>query len=345
MNRMLRLAGRVTGYLGALIALLIVAGAAYQWWAERRDAAAYPMPGALVEVDATGRRLHLYCSGTTAEPGAPTVVLESGLTAPFAAWRQVQSAVETGARVCSYDRAGMGWSDPSPNPTRTSYVVEDLERLLDRGGVAGPLLLVGWSAGGVFVRAFAARNPRRVAGMVLVDSSHESQGLRLPAEPGSAGMLRMLEICRATAWSGVVRLGGAMNQILAGQPLPEALRAEQLALFNRTSYCSGVMREVDGFPQDVRQEHGPSTLGELPLIVITRGRPMTSDDAPPGADPAFADEVNRVWSQLQNELAALSSHSEHWFAEHSGHAIPYDQPEIVVRAINRLLDETGAARR
>ena len=128
-------------------------------------------------VDIGGRRLHVSCTGT----GSPTVILEAGLGDSSETWKAVQPAVAGFTRVCAYDRAGKGTSDPDPRPEfRTSRViVEDLSRLLRAAPVSGPYVLVGHSLGGAHIRLYASRFPKEVVGMVLVDASHEDQYTRI----------------------------------------------------------------------------------------------------------------------------------------------------------------------
>ena len=130
-------------------------------------------------VDIGGRRLHVSCTGT----GSPTVVLEAGLGDSSETWKAVRPAVAGFTRVCAYDRAGKGTSDPDPRPEfRTSRViVDDLSRLLRAAPVSGPYVLVGHSLGGAHIRLYASRFPKDVVGMVLVDASHEDQIARFTA--------------------------------------------------------------------------------------------------------------------------------------------------------------------
>jgi len=122
-------------------------------------------------IDIGGRRLALTCSGS----GSPSVVLETGLGAESADWAAVQRGVEGFARVCRYDRAGRGASDPAPSPRTAADLADDLRYLLWAGGVPAPYVLVGHSLGGLLARVFAQRYAGEVAGIVLVDSMHERQ--------------------------------------------------------------------------------------------------------------------------------------------------------------------------
>src|ERR687895_502303 len=161
---MWRWAKRALIGLCALILLAALSGAAYQWIATRHDLAANPAPGRLVDVG--GHRLHIRCTGS----GEPTVILENGLGgSSLVAWSLVQPEVARFTRVCSYDRAGMGYSDPGPSPRTARRIAGELAKLLARSGIAGPVVLVGASIAGFDVRVFASDHPERAAGLVLVD--------------------------------------------------------------------------------------------------------------------------------------------------------------------------------
>src|SRR5688572_12286275 len=163
---MWRWAKRILVGLSGLIVLAAGAGTTYQWLATRRDLASTPPPGRLVDVG--GYRLHLWCTGD----GAPAVILDTGLGGMSAGWGFVQPDVARFTRVCSYDRAGLGYSDPGPSPRTARRIASELAELLGRGGIIGPVVLVGASIAGFDVRVFASDHPDRAAGLVLVDASH-----------------------------------------------------------------------------------------------------------------------------------------------------------------------------
>ena len=152
------------------------AGAAYQFLASWNSRRRFSPPGRLVDIG--GHSLHVLEMGQ----GSPAVVLESGLTATSAVWGWIQPAVAEATRVLAYDRSGIGWSDESPDPHDAATVARHLASLLDRLAVDGPVVLVGHSMGGLFVRVFADLFPGRVAGMVLVDPAHPDQLERFPEE-------------------------------------------------------------------------------------------------------------------------------------------------------------------
>ena len=145
-----------------MVVVLPLAGVIYQFVATRIDEYRYPVRGELVDVG--DYSLHLYCTG---EGGAPTVVMDSGLGGTVLDWQLVQPEVAQFARVCTYDRAGMGWSERGGQPRTSQQFVEELHALLSNAGVEGPYVLIGHSLGGVNMQLFASHYPDEVAGMVL----------------------------------------------------------------------------------------------------------------------------------------------------------------------------------
>ena len=155
--------------LGLLIALVALAalGFVYQTAATALDRRNYTAPGQMVDVG--GRQMHLYCTGANRD-GRPTVILEQGGGSNVLGWFLVQPEVARSTRVCAYDRAGQGWSDPGPQPRDGAHIASDLHTLLAAAGVPGPYVLAGHSYGGLIVRLFAQTHPSRTAGLVMLDA-------------------------------------------------------------------------------------------------------------------------------------------------------------------------------
>jgi pimeloyl-ACP methyl ester carboxylesterase len=153
---------------------LAIAGALYEMIGRWRDAHRFPQRGHLVEAGSI--RMNIDCSGQ----GSPTVILESGSGGPSVDWLMVQPEVAKFARVCSYDRAGYGWSDSGPEPRSALQIARELKRLLQAAGERGPYVLVGHSMGGYDIRVYTGQYPNDVVGVVPVDASHEDQELRAP---------------------------------------------------------------------------------------------------------------------------------------------------------------------
>ena len=186
------------GILIILIVVLILVGAVYEASVESSDARAYPPPGRLVDVG--GYRLHINCTGV----GSPTVVIEAGWGDSSASWGWVQPEVAKTTRICTYDRAGMGWSEVSPEPRTAREFAKELHTLLTKANEPGPYVLVGHSLGGYTMRVYAHDYSGEVAGLVLVDPqnlSNSDVSTPNPAPKPGANSLPML-----MARIGVVRL-------------------------------------------------------------------------------------------------------------------------------------------
>ena len=174
-------------------------GGGYETVRESIDATAYPPPGQLIDVG--GHRLHLNCTGT----GSPTVVLEPGLGEVSSAMVWIASTVAPETRVCVYDRAGRGWSDPADGPQDAVQTARDLHTLLDHAHIPGPYVLAGHSFGGLYVLTFAATYPDQVAGLVLLDSTAPKPGAAPATEAGSYDLIGRI----STLLPAIAHLGAA----------------------------------------------------------------------------------------------------------------------------------------
>jgi len=295
-RRILRVIRKVVVGLAVLIVVVLVIGSVYQLIAGNVPNGRYAPTGRLVDIG--GRSLHINCTGT----GTPTVVLEAGLGLGAVTWRHVQPALSQTTRVCSYDRAGYGWSDSGPRPRSASRVTDDLRHLLDIAGVPRPIVLAGHSLGGMFARHYAAIYPADVAGIVLVDSTHEDQD-----KP--PGVVRAL--VKTLGYAGVMR-----PFIRFGDPALDAMYGSNRSL----AAINEEFAAVEQSSNETRQAH--LSLGDKPLIVITAG---TND-----ADPD--------WQRLQKELLTRSSTSKRIVAAESGHYVQDDRPELVITAVREVLE-------
>jgi len=295
--------------LAGLLLPGILVGTAYQWNATRRDLAGHPPPGKLVDVG--GHRLHIWCTGA----GSPTVVLESGLGGSSFGWAFVQSDVARFTRVCSYDRAGLGYSDASPFPRTADRMASELGVLLDRSGVTDRIVAVGASLGGFIVRVFASAHPTRVAGLVLVDASHEDQEMDVPVIAPFVPILASTGILRA--------LGISFGWDPAW--LAPAVRDFAYATRFRTTSFTAAASEVTHVRESAAQVRATRRRLSIPLIVLTGGS---------GNDGR--------WRELQADQLRLSSSACQLIAEHSGHAVPMGQPDAVTRAIHIVVDTVRA---
>lgn len=332
--------GRGAIIVAGIVALLLVTGAIYQAAASASDLKKYPPPGQLYEVD--GYRMHLYCTGE----GSPTVILEAGAGSPGLIWSLVQDEIARSNRVCSYDRLGFGWSDTAPGPRTPSQIADDLHALLEIAGVPGPYIMVGHSAGGVYVRAYASQYPSEVAGMVLVDASHEGQDAAYPPEYQKLDNVQdyMMVFCRLTSPFGGMRLSRMFDVFTAGADLDPEIEAAIHSTLYQTAYCRSSVNEIEALAVS-SQPDIPGSLGDLPLIVLTAD---TSAEEMVAQVPAYLRsvvgpevfrkvyEVNR---DLQQSLVGLSTRGRQVMVPNTGHMIQLEQPGVVIDAIREILDQ------
>jgi len=303
-------------------------------------------------VDVGGRSLNIDCSGE----GSPTVVLESGGGGYGGyQWRVVQEGIAKFTRVCWYDRAGEGWSDPAPSARTSSSVVDDLHELLKRAPLEGPLVLVGHSNGGEYVRIFTARFPDEVAGAVLVDSTHpEQQEPPFMLSPFN----RLPKLAREFLCSAMplAQRLGTIRLLMRNAPVdvPPQFQSERdgvtLALRNQrvkgveTEMTQGCAATEGGAEKPDRGSGNPEVdqaaqisgrLGDRPLIVLTAGQYWKPDD------PVAAREIanfHETWiHQLQPELSRLSTRGQQIIVDTSDHSIPEHAPEAIVTAVSQVV--------
>lgn len=272
-----------------------------------------PAPGRLVDIG--GRRLHIQCVGGGA---GPAVIFEAGLSQYTAqsTYGKAQDLIAPFARVCTYDRAGLGWSDPAPAGRTHHDMVADLHALLAAAGEKGPHVLVGHSMGGLLARLYAKTFQHEVAAVVLVDATPDTI-FDAGSVAARAKIVAQIETGLEKSRPGipVVPLPADTPAAVAMSLLPEILRT--------------VKQEhdaIDAGPASLKAPGGYGTLGDRPLIVIRRGRT---------AQPPTSGDVE--WRQTQEAMLALSTNSAMVVAEHSGHVIPYDEPAVVAEAVRRIL--------
>jgi pimeloyl-ACP methyl ester carboxylesterase len=295
-----------------------ILGAIYQAAMEARDEARFPPPGRLVDVD--GHRMHIFCEGS----GTPTVIVEQGIGAQSLGWAPLNGRMSAITTVCAYDRAGMGYSDPLDHATPATEVARRLHALLGKIGI-DDIVLVGWSAGGMYSREYFRQFPERVKGMVLVDSSHEQQLSRM-GDP-DVGYFNPLKVDRFLVPIGWIRLTGRVEQRFANSPLPAPVRDRLVALNLKSRLPRTMLAEGAGFRADLTANRTPPSLGSLPLIVLSEGRPNIP----------FMQERIQTWFQLQDELAHLSTRGRHIVATESAHAIHRTEPDLIFNAVREVV--------
>ena len=288
-------------------------------------------------VDIGSRRLNIYCIGM----GSPTVVLDAGLGDSSEVWYKVQGPISKRARVCSYDRAGMGFSDGAASTRDASSVVSDLHALLQRAGIAPPYVLVAHSIAGLYAPLYADRYINEVAGMVLVDPTPPYVYRReASVAPAAAQLAKATEEsareCYNASTSGHLVPGDKMYGLCVGNTEPHQ---------HSRWFWYDSMSEVDSVEgaDSAEAQRGQRNYGALPLIVLTATDTLKNSGMPQAQQlPAW-----KMWNAMHDELAKCSSVGVNFVVRDSGHYIQLDRPAAVISAVDEVLDQArarGAAR-
>lgn len=293
-----------------------------------------------------GRRLNLYCVGS----GSPTVVFESGLGEGMIVWALVQPQIARRTRTCAYDRAGLGFSDPSPEPRTSDFLVRDLRNLLKGAGVAPPFVLVGHSFGGMNIKLFAEQHQGDVAGLVFVDPSHEDLAKRRweISPQGAAANVRynaFLQSC-LEAKPEELAPGSRLAEGCATPPFSERLSPQLRAIGTaramtydyRHAWISEQLNIWTKSAEQLRAAH--RSLDSLPIVVLTR------EPRPPREDQTqeIADAQNALTVELHTEIARMSTRGIIRVVRDSEHHFQLDQPQEVIAAVLEVLDSIASER-
>jgi pimeloyl-ACP methyl ester carboxylesterase len=271
-------------------------------------------PGQLIDLG--GYKLHIFCEG---KGSGPAVILDSGIGGFSLEWIPVQRLISRQARVCAYDRAGYGWSDPGPSPRSTIQIVLELHTLLQKAGIPPPYILVGHSFGGYNMQYFAKIFPAETAGLILVDASHPEQTDRMPELPAVREKLRTKEL--VTYYQGQSTLS----------LYPEDVRYKAMHILSLRKMYQTYRRESLNFAISGQQVIAAGPLPDVPLIVITRGKNVWPEDP-------YGEMLELIWQQMQKEMVGLSPEGMQIFAANSGHLIQMEQPDVVALGIETVLE-------
>jgi pimeloyl-ACP methyl ester carboxylesterase len=327
--------------IAGMVGGLLLVGIVYQWCGAKHSLRQFGAPGALVDIG--GRRLHLRCDGD----GTPAVVFEAGIAASSVSWSRVQPEVAQFTRSCSYDRAGLAWSDPGARGRSIRGFVEELRVLLERADIRPPYVLVGHSFGGMIIRAFARAYPTQIAGLVFVDTLHPEEWLNLSAEQRRMirGGVFLSEVGGALAHVGVVRFcltllsrgapgvprrvsrvfgptAAALLEHLAGEvrKLPAEVLPAVQAHWSHPRAFRGMAQHLAALPQcSEEMSRETDMFGNLPVVVLSAARRRPQ------------------WLAADAALARGSTQGRHIVSTRAGHWIQLDDPWLVVDAVREVV--------
>ena len=282
-------------------------------------------PGAFYSVN--GHRMHIICTGS----GSPTIVLEAGLGNDALTWGGVQPVLSSTTRVCSYDRAGFGWSDALPAPRYADHVAAELHELLLQAKVTGPIVLMGHSMAGVYMRDYVTRYPADIVGIVFEDGSTPLQDDNpvMKAMDSKAPPPWALELLAKSAMStGIPRLLGMCSQSIKGFDARAAkLQAEDICHTN----VSPMFDAMDGINRSGQETVHSGPYGALPILII-------SED-PAQMTAVSSTDMANVWNQMQEDLKKLSTRSRRIIAKGSSHYIHIDRADLIEKEVPLFIEQ------
>jgi pimeloyl-ACP methyl ester carboxylesterase len=311
------------------------------------------------------RTVNLVCLGH----GSPTVILTAGLGGWSLSWVRVQPALARRTRVCAWDRAGYGFSSPSPEPQDIVHTTHDLERALKGAGIAGPYVMVGHSLGGFESLRFADLHRQSVVGMVLVDPDIPDRAAvdeRLAPQYATlsrtlvAQDIKQRQDCAAQLKDGTLKSGSAQFAQCTAPHLPAAFSHLQAVMAGLNADPARLLTQVSSQMEhytDAREViNAQRRYGDMPLIVLTAGRdeqtvmsslshlpPSTPGANTPEELAQLHEQIVRFlrdgWSAGHDAYAALSARGRNQLVPDSSHGIPNEKPEVVISAVLEVLDE------
>lgn len=266
------------------------------------------------EMTSIGRhRLHSLCMGNA----NVTVLFESGLGGSSLEWLPIAEELQTTVRACLYDRSGYAWSDPGTMPRHVLKLADEVQQLLEALEIDKNIILVGHSYGGLIMRQLASEIPDSVIGLVLVDASHEDQFDRLEGE------------------SSVSMLPTSKSFIVSAPELPEGLREDikkKIQAFSRMRKTyTALHAEIASFRDSCNYIKANRATFDFPIQVISRGIDLYANDEKAG-------NKDKIWHEMQKEYLQLSDISEQTIADNSGHHIHVDRPELIKKAIYKIIE-------
>lgn len=303
------------------------------------------------------RRLNLFCLGT----GKPVVLLDAGAGFDMVLWRHVQGRVARQTRVCSYDRAGFGFSDAGEGPLDANSAVEDIHRLVQSRSIAGPVVYVGHSIAGLYAMKLRSVHPEDVAGVVLVDPAFVGQFKQMTTSFSTASKATLLRAfgrhlaglarCRDLAGKGLLAApvgtdgAGCVDASGYPEPLDPALQRELTRQNAQLKVASAILSEYTSLLardpsmrtiNDQQIGDAPVSFGNVPFLVLSHGN---TEPLMPGLSGPDTITSSNAWRAAHSRMAATSRRGEMKVIAGAGHFIQLDNPGAVASAIGNVVGQ------
>lgn len=323
---------KIFGGVLMLLVIVVIVGVIYQSRASAADRKQYAPPGDLVTVN--GRQMHIHCQGQR----SPTVILDAGQGGWSIMWSDIMSQVSNTTQVCAYDRFGYGWSDGAVDARTPQNIANDLADLLEAGAIVKPYIMVGFSYAGLSTRIFAAQHPDDVVGMVLIDPATEfdSEFMDETLKNQQQATVSIFQTFGLAARVGLVRLLNP-REIAPYAPFIAQNPVQPDVYYSFISEPDWWQTSTKEFVNHLNAEtHEYVRIhGEIPDIPITIIGAKTVPDGQPGTET-----FNKIRATRLEELANRSSQGHFILVENSSHEVPRDRPDVVIAAIQRIVEET-----
>jgi pimeloyl-ACP methyl ester carboxylesterase len=308
-----------------LSAAVVAGSSAYNAIALYRFWTANPPPGAFYSIN--GHRMHMNCTGS----GSPAIILESGLGNDALIWGGVQPELAKTTRVCSYDRAGFGWSDALPAPRDADHIAGELHELLLQAKVTGPIVLMGHSIAGIYIRDYATRYPADLVGIVFVDASsplqdenHAMKAMSAKGPPQWASVL----LQRSALIAGLPRLIGMCSQRMPRfETHASQMQAEDLCQLR----VGAMAAEADSFNRSGKETVHTGPYGALPILIFSQDTAKMHN--------GMSTDLANAWNKMQEDLKKLSTHSRRIIAIGSSHYVQIDSSLLIEREVSLFIEQ------
>jgi pimeloyl-ACP methyl ester carboxylesterase len=272
--------------------------------------------------------MHLYCTGQ----GSPTIILDSGLGDDFTSWAKVQPELSKVTRVCSYDRAGFGWSETRPGMRDADAISAELHQLVSAAGVERPFILMGHSIAGLYLRSYAALYLKDLAGLIFVDGATPLQDDRVPRELVKIQDRQRKEMPwqKLLTTLGWYRIKGECTKVAPGfESYGRWIKADSCV----PSQWSAIEKELDAEQASGNETLHAGPFDSLPILIFSRDPSVLASNWP--AEVSKGNAV--VWNKMQEEAKDLSSNSRRIIAKHSDHYVHVDRADLVVREVKAFV--------